>query len=314
MCIRDRLADANAETILAGAVPFPGKWLDPPRSGVPRAAAMAMVENGYHDEAVDYIKQLLPMYETMAAAESDSAKRDRLAEAGSLHRFLAAIRFDQRVFDEALDHYQKALVAAPNNAGTLREIARTHTELGNNDAAGNALEQLVELQPKNNEHLATLASLRLKQERVADAIALYERALAEKFDPRVAFEVAKLCERSKKFADAIRHYGAAWDVAPSPVVGNNLAWLLATVNDDELRDGDRAVEVATKAVEMTRGQVPEILSTLAAAQAEAGDFVAAVDTTQKAIELAKAQGKPPLVEELEKSLKLFEGEQPYRAE
>ena len=48
--------------------------------------------------------------------------------------------------------------------------------------------------------------------------------------------------------------------------------MLATSPDDKVRDGKRAVELATKAAELSSYTVPHILSTLAAAYAETGDF------------------------------------------
>ena len=48
--------------------------------------------------------------------------------------------------------------------------------------------------------------------------------------------------------------------------------MLATSPDDKLRDGARAVKLATKAAEASGYETPHILSTLAAAYAETGDF------------------------------------------
>ena len=65
---------------------------------------------------------------------------------------------------------------------------------------------------------------------------------------------------------------------------NNLAWLLATSPDDELRDGARAIELATKACEVTEWRQAHIISTLAAGYAEQGDFDNARKYSRKAVE------------------------------
>lgn len=72
---------------------------------------------------------------------------------------------------------------------------------------------------------------------------------------------------------------------------NNLAWLLSTCPDPELRDGKRAVALLQPVID----QSPQMLDTLAAAYAETGDFEQAVELQQKAIAaLAKtADGRLP---------------------
>jgi hypothetical protein len=52
--------------------------------------------------------------------------------------------------------------------------------------------------------------------------------------------------------------------------------------------------------------------TLAAAYADRGDFDDAINTTQRAIELATAQGNSSLVETLRHELELYQAHTPYR--
>ncbi len=64
---------------------------------------------------------------------------------------------------------------------------------------------------------------------------------------------------------------------------NNFAWVLATSPDDAVRNGKRAIELATKACELTEYKQPHIISTLAAAFAESGDITTAKDWSRKGI-------------------------------
>ncbi len=68
---------------------------------------------------------------------------------------------------------------------------------------------------------------------------------------------------------------------------NNYAWLLATCPDGSVRDGQRAVQHARGASESLKHGSPMVLDTLAAAEAEIGDFRSAVKDEKRALSLAK---------------------------
>ncbi len=93
---------------------------------------------------------------------------------------------------------------------------------------------------------------------------------------------------------------------------NNLAWVLATHPADATRDGKRAVELAVKAITLPGGNVPIVLRTLAAAYAESGDFSKAIDTAQRAIDLANAQNNTSLLATLRHEIELYQARTPYR--
>jgi tetratricopeptide (TPR) repeat protein len=89
---------------------------------------------------------------------------------------------------------------------------------------------------------------------------------------------------------------------------NELAWLLATSPDASVRDGHLAVHYAQAANRLSGGHDPALLDTLAAAEAEAGDFESAAREERKALALAKSKK----VKGGEKRLSLYEKHQPYR--
>jgi hypothetical protein len=68
----------------------------------------------------------------------------------------------------------------------------------------------------------------------------------------------------------------------NPVVLNNLAWILATADKPELRNGKEAVWLATRAIELTDRRLPRFIATLAAAYAETGQFSKAAQIAQTA--------------------------------
>jgi tetratricopeptide (TPR) repeat protein len=90
---------------------------------------------------------------------------------------------------------------------------------------------------------------------------------------------------------------------------NELAWLLATSDDPKVRDGSNAVVFAERAVALTKRKDPEIMDTLAAAYAEAGQFEKAVTVQKEAVALMQ-DGEQR--DDLENHLRLFSARIPYR--
>jgi hypothetical protein len=90
---------------------------------------------------------------------------------------------------------------------------------------------------------------------------------------------------------------------------NDLAWLLATSSDLELRDASRAVTYAEKAVAGTGRTNAMYLDTLAAAYAETGNFTKAVATQKEAMALLRTGMDNT---NYASRLKLFESGLPFR--
>jgi tetratricopeptide (TPR) repeat protein len=99
-----------------------------------------------------------------------------------------------------------------------------------------------------------------------------------------------------------------------PDAMNDLAWLLVTAPDEKLRDYKEAAALAGGAYQTSREREPLFLDTMAAAQAQTGDFKGALATQQRAIEVARAIGNDKLVAELEKRLKPYSEGRAYRPE
>ncbi|MGA3284482.1 MAG: tetratricopeptide repeat protein [Verrucomicrobiota bacterium] len=125
------------------------------------------------------------------------------------------------------------------------------------------------------------------------------------------------------FAAALSHLGRAPEavyqlnealrVKPdSSEAMNNLAWLLATCPDANVRDGARAVQLAGRACELTDYRKTMYVGTLAAAYAEAGRFDDAMATAQKACALASQSGEQELLQKNRELLALYLKHQPYR--
>jgi Flp pilus assembly protein TadD len=112
--------------------------------------------------------------------------------------------------------------------------------------------------------------------------------------------------------EAVFHLNEALRLNPDFVEAmNNLAWMLATSPEANLRNGARAVELAKRACELTHYKKTICIGTLAAAQAEAGRFDDEISMAQKACALAEKSGEPNLLQRNRELLALYRQHQPY---
>ena len=152
-----------------------------------------------------------------------------------------------------------------------------------------------------------------KMGRTDEAIAQFEKCLSISPDFAEAHhDLANALRRKGRYLDAVAHYESALRIDPRSVLTlNNLGWLLATCADLSVRNGARAVEVAARAELLSGGEDPLILHTLAAAYAENGQFSQAVETAQRALQLAEQQKKGILLRALPNEITLYRAELPY---
>jgi len=110
-------------------------------------------------------------------------------------------------------------------------------------------------------------------------------------------------------AAAIRSLETALQLnAKHPQALNDLAWVLATSRQEEVRDGFRAIELAVDACRLTDYENPYYLDTLAAACAERERFADAVRWQAEALRLASDADR----KEIQSRLTLYESRRPYR--
>lgn len=117
--------------------------------------------------------------------------------------------------------------------------------------------------------------------------------------------------RAKKdYAKASADYAEARRLDPkNGLYLQALARLLATAADGKVRDGKRAVELATEARELDRSS-GAIMDTLAAAHAEAGNFAAAVQWQERALQDPRLRDDA----EARRRLELYRKKQAFRQE
>lgn len=113
--------------------------------------------------------------------------------------------------------------------------------------------------------------------------------------------------------EAVQYLNEALRLDPNCVEAlNNLAWVLATSTDASLRDGTRAVQLGERACQLTQFKQAALIGTLAAADAEAGQFTNAVATAQRAITVAQESAESALATRNQQLLVLYRSGKAYR--
>jgi len=215
---------------------------------------------------------------------------------------------------DAVPHYQQAVDLAPGNAVTRYALGSALLQLGRAEEAITQFRQTLDLRPDYEDALYSLGGALLQKGRAADAIAPLAQAI--KLKPDDASAHASLGDASYlagRTTDAITHWQQALALNPRQLLAiNNLAWVLATDPSPAVRDGIKALTLAEGAIKLGAGGSPLILRTLAAAQAETGQFTLAATTAGQAIQLALQQKNQPLAAALQQQLQLYRNNLPFR--
>ncbi len=197
-------------------------------------------------------------------------------------RLKGVIYLEMERYDDAVRTFTQLRDKSKDDAGKLEaktQIAYALSKQGKYKTASELLKKELEKQPDNVELLRSLADMELLFGHWGEADRLYKRLL--EIDPK------------------------------DSGVLNNYSWLLATCPEDQYRDAARALEYGKQAAEATLYAAPHILSTLAAAYAEGGDFESARSWSQKAVELGEKENHESL-DSLKKELESYKENKPWR--
>ena|ERR1700677_2814051 len=216
--------------------------------------------------------------------------------------------------DKAMEHFNRALELDHGHVDARSNLALALIQKGKLDEAIAQLQVVLRLKPHRADAFSDIGNILLVKGDVDGAIAQFNKALNIK--PDYVDGLANLGNaylQKGEPHEAIARYQQALEIMPQNItVQINMARVLATCTDASVRDGNKAVVLALQANEISGGNDPAILDTLAAAYAEAGRFPEAIETSLRAIEIATAAGSTDMVNNLQAHLALYRANSPLR--
>ena len=217
--------------------------------------------------------------------------------------------------DEAIEEWNQALALDPTDFRARNNLGAALLRTGKIDAGIVEFQKVLVTNPKYADAYDNLGIALLQEGKVDEGIAQFQKAL--EINPNHTQTHANLGNAyymKGKDADALAQWREALRTDPNllPLLSQS-AWVLSTSPNASVRNGAEALELAQRAAQLSKEQDPSILDTLAAAYAETGKFPEAVETTQKALELATQQeNAQSLIEGLKARRALYEATTPFR--
>jgi tetratricopeptide (TPR) repeat protein len=254
-------------------------------------------EQGLVDEAIAQYRQVLQINPDIELA----------------HYYLGKALLNRGRTEEAIAEYREAIRINPANADARSALGDTLFQQGQIDDAIAQYREAIAINPADAQTHNNLGFALFKQGQIGEAIAEYRQALqVDPADVQAHINLGNALLAQGEAAEALAHLQKALELQPSNLaLENKLAWVLAAASQPSIRDGARAVQLATQANQSSGGNNPLILRTLAAAYAQAGQYPDAVQTAQKALQLAQAQSNTALTGALPREIKLYATGRPF---
>ncbi len=271
--------------------------IDPAYVGAHSNLGNVLAGQGWADEAIAQYREALQLDPTYAVA----------------HNNLGNSLAGQGKADEAIAQYREALRIDPTYVDAHFDLGNALFRQGRVEEALAEYREALRINPTYAAAHYNLGLALFRRGKSEEAIAQYREALRiNPSDADAHTDLGNALLQQGRTGEAIEEMQKAIDIQPAVAVHqNNLAWILATARQASLRDAPKAIQLAMKAVQISGGNNPAILRTLAVAYAGMGDFSNAVQTAQNALHLAEAQSNTILADALRREIKLYEAGHPY---
>jgi tetratricopeptide (TPR) repeat protein len=264
--------------------------------------------NAYNSRALAYFRKR--EYDKAIEDSSEAINLDPKNAAAYANRGFAY--FSKKQYDKAIEDSSEAIRIDPKLARAYTNRGAAYRYKKEYDKAIKDSSEAINLDPKNAAAYANRGFAYFSKKQYDKAIQDWSEVI--RIQPKFAMAYISrgiAYHYKKEYDKAIQDFSEVIRLDPKAADAYNwLAWLLATCPKDSVRDGNKAVKLATKACELSEWKVASYLGTLAAAHAETKHFQEAVKWEKKALALGYATNEGR--EKARQRLKRYEEEKPYR--
>jgi tetratricopeptide (TPR) repeat protein len=247
--------------------------IDPRDAQFHHNLSFALVQLGRVREAIEQCQQALALRgESLGEGHPEYAAT--LNNLGLMHQSVGDYARAEAMIRQATEIWKKVLGEQhPDYAAGLRNLATIYRSSGDGDRARSACRKVLEINPDDVQAHCLLGVLFRDQ---------------------------------AKDQEAVTHWREALRLQPDQVpVLTQIAWVLAASSAASVRNGNEAVELAERAIQLSGSESASLLDVLAAAYAESGRFPEAVQTAKRALALVSA-GEHSLAAGLQDRIRRYE--------
>ncbi len=287
-----------------------------------------LLARGQSDEAMPHFRKALKLQPDNTVADNNIGsvllQQGHLEEAMAHWRGILARRpgdpdannnladqlFQQGHAEEAIQHWRKTLESRVGDPDANDNLGTAYLLAGQLDAAVAQFEKALHYNPDSAAACNGLGTALARKGQANKAIALFNKAVQIEPDSAEAhYNLGIQLLQVGRLSEAVPHLQKVLELNPGDVQTHSrlasAAWMLATSPNSSTRNGTKAVALARQLNELSGGEDPSVLGTLAAAYAETGDYSNAVAAAQQALQVASTQTNTMLIQALEAQVKLF---------
>lgn len=231
---------------------------------------------------------------------------------GPAHNHLGVELANQGRFAEAEKHFEESIRLQPLWADSYNNLGNLLRFMGRPKEALEPLEKAVNLKPNQATMRSNLGEVLCELGRFDEAVT--QLKLASKLNPWSGwpdYQIGIVRLRQGRGKEALDQFREALRLEPNnPVILASTAHVLSSHEDQSIRDGKSAVDLALRSCALAPGE-PANLDVLGMAFAELGNFEQAQVAASNAVAFAKALNKTNY-EAWNQRLDLYKRHQPWR--